>query len=112
MKKQFNIIKLIKIAHVLSLVFLFVSVVARLYVSTAMTIKNDELKNATLEKLKLEKEVSYLKNINADYSRIQNVETRAKQLGFVEFKDKILSVNPSSLSHVASVRTSNEQRAL
>ena len=96
--------KFCKTFLVLSIFLFAIGALTKMFLSTNIAIKSGELKNLFEQKSQLEKEVSKLSYENASISSITSVEERAKKLGFVEMKDRLLSLDPHAPIQVASLQ--------
>ena len=96
-------LNLFKLFYVLTLVTLFGSILFRVYCSNILAIKNTELRNFSLKKIDLEKEVSKLDYIDSGLSSLSSLEEKARTLGFVDQTDSLVSLNPDSPTSVAAL---------
>lgn len=93
--------KLFKITFLVS-VFLFVASVGfKLYLCSSLAVKNSELEQAFLQRKSLEEKISKLAFEDSNISSIELVEAKAKEMGFVEMTDRLLSINPEASIQVA-----------
>lgn len=91
----------LKIAFILS-IFVFVSSIGgKLYLCSVLAVKNGDLEKTIASKKEIEKEISRLSFENSNLSSIEIVEKKAKDLGFVEMSERLLSVDPSAPIQVA-----------
>ena len=90
--KQFNIYNLL--LKTSFLVFIF-SIFGQMFFANKLAVKSSELAELNERKLVLEKEVAKLEFENSVLSSLNNVETRAKQLGFVYISGSVIAIKPA-----------------
>jgi len=88
---------------ILSLVIFTLGLSFKFILCSRMAVENNNLKELFLRKSALEKEVSRLGFEDSNLSSLAYVENRAKSLGFVEMKERLISVDINSPIQVASL---------
>ncbi|MFZ2663891.1 MAG: hypothetical protein WAX66_00815 [Patescibacteria group bacterium] len=100
-KQKKNIFKL---SFILT-TFMFVSsVICKLYLCSSLAVKNSELEEAINTRKQLEKEVSRLSFKNSALSSIDLVEKKARDSGFVDMSERLLSIDPNAPVQVAVLK--------
>ena len=92
--------------YTLSLIGLFVSVLARIYFSNCLVSDNTKLNSLFAKRDGLQKEISRLTYLENSYSALNIVEARAYSLGFTKMSDSLASLNINTSSAIA-YNTSN-----
>ena len=93
--------KIISFIFTFSVVFFILSLGAKIYFCGSLAVKNSDLERAFSQRKKLIEEISKLSYIDSTLSAIGNVEKRARQIGFVDMTDRVLSIDPSAPVQVA-----------
>lgn len=96
--------KIFKTVFLLSL-FIFVSCVGvKFYLCNSITVKNGELEEAFNKKSLLGESIERLVIEDANLSSISYVESRAREIGFVEMTDRLAKIDLDAPSQVALVK--------
>lgn len=92
--------------YTLSLIGLFVSVLARIYFSNCLVADNAKLNSLFAKRESLQKEISRLTYLENSFSALNVLESRAYSLGFVKMTDSLASLNVNTTDAIA-YNTSN-----
>lgn len=95
--------KIIKSAFIFSAVLFVLSVGAKFYLCNSITVKNGHLEQAFLQKDDIEEDIEMLEVQLASLSSIEYLESRAKDLGFVEMNKNLISIDLDAPNQVALV---------
>lgn len=95
--------KLFKTLFTFSIVFFVSSIGIKFYLCNSMTIRNSEFEQAFLQKEGLEEEIENLKVENCSLSSISFLESKSRELGFVEMSEHLISIDLDSPIQVALV---------
>jgi cell division protein FtsL len=101
--KEIKILRLYKSLTLLSLFVLIVSIIFRIYTSNQVAVKNEDLKDYYTRRDQLEKELSRLEYVDSTLSSLTGIETKAKEMGFVELNETLLTIDTRSPVPVASL---------
>ena len=82
---------------------MIISIVFRIYSANIIVVKNSELKTLNTRKSDLEREVSRLSYVDSTYSTLSDIEKKARSLGFTDYSESLLSLNPNSPIPVAAI---------
>ncbi len=93
--------KIFKFMFLLSIIVFVCSFGAKFYLCSNLTIKNSQFDEVSYKKKMLEEEISRIEAENSFLSSINHVESRAKDLGFVQMKSNVISLDISSVDQVA-----------
>jgi len=96
-----NLTTNIRKIYILSLIGLFVSVLARMYFSNCLVADNEKLNSLFTKRDGLQKDISRLTYLENSFSALNIVEERAKSLGFVKMTDSLASLNINTSSAIA-----------
>jgi len=88
-----NINKLSKNIFVFATFFLILSISLQVFISNKYAVKGSEMVELTARKKSLEREVSKLNMYLSCISSMFYVETRARELGFVQFDGKVNTID-------------------
>lgn len=87
-----------KVLFFLSFVFAFATLAVQVVVTNRFAVKGNELAQLITEKDTLEKNVSRLELNKATQSSLAVLDSRARQLGFVEATEHVTPIKPSTVA--------------
>jgi|GEM_PF-4062427 len=79
-----------------------VSLFAQMYISNATALRGKDFQQLHEQKSQLERELAKLEYEDSLLSSLENIEGRARQLGFVDMTEPLLSVSSPSLAALAN----------
>jgi cell division protein FtsL len=101
--KEIRILKLSRTFSLLSFLILTATIIFRIYTSNQVAVKNEDLKEYYIKRDQLEKELSRLEYIDSTLSSLTEIEVKAKEMGFEELNDTLLTIDTSSPIPVAAL---------
>lgn len=93
--------KLFKFIFAFSVIFFVCSFGAKFYFCNNLTTKNTHFDRISYKRKQLEEEISRLESENSFLSSISRIEDRAKELGFIQMKSNVISLDINSPDQVA-----------
>lgn len=90
-----------KVLFSVSLCLFIASIGLRIYCSSNMAVRNNELKALYDKKLELEKEITNLTYIDSNLSSLKYVEKNAFDLGFIKMDSNLKALDPYASTSVA-----------
>jgi len=103
MIKKSNCPKKYKTLFLCTLVLFVTAIGLRIYYSSNMAVRNNELKALYDQKVDLEKAVTNLTYIDSGLSSLKHVEQRASVLGFVPMNGNLRALDPYAATPVAAL---------
>lgn len=95
--------KLFKIIFFISIFSFISSIGCKLYLCNSLAVKNGEFERAFILKNNIDKEIEKLSYDNSTLSSISYIEDRAKEMGFIEMNNRLLSIDPNTSVQVAAL---------
>ena len=93
--------KKLKLIFLLSLFVFILSVGFKFYLCSSVTVRNGEFEQAFLRKKELEEDINRLRSQSFYLSSISSIEKRARELGFVDMSERLISLDLSAPDQVA-----------
>lgn len=97
--------KLFKLIFFFSAFLFVLSIGLKLYLCGSLAVKNDEFEKSFYTQKEIEKEIEKLSFENSSLSCISYLEQKAKEMGFVEMTQRLISIDLNSPSQVAVLTT-------
>ena len=85
-----------------SIALFCVSFAVQFYLCNRFAVKNDSLKGALEQRKSLEKEIAQLRYENSLLTSLDYVEGEAKEMGFVEMDQNLLTVGPVTVASLVN----------
>lgn len=90
-----------KITFFASLVIFVLALGTKLFMCGFLAVKNGELESTFVARGCLKKEISDLRYESSRLSRMRSIEERAKQMGFIEMDEGLLTLDINASDQVA-----------
>lgn len=97
--------KLFKLTFILSVFIFFASIGVKFYLCNSVTVSNDQLEQALVKRSNIQEDMEILNVQRASLSSISYLEKRAKELGFVEMENNVISLDLDAPTQVALVNS-------
>ena len=86
----------------LSFILLVLSLATQMFITNKFAVKGDEMAATLHQKEELQREVSLLELEIAEVASLATVETRAQELGFVEYNQPMAVISSSQFAALAN----------